>query len=166
MRIILKSILNHVEYFVNENYSQKTNINWRHKMNEMDIWTYMVSVREASGIQGIGVILLIGIGFGISSAIYNSENANIIGRVAATVFVLCVAMGYLFNGAITEWNFNQAAAGLAFLAETTEGISPGGQMIIEANDPGAPFSMIPDLIPGLFLVSVLVMQLAGIWTKK
>ena len=40
------------------------------------------------------------------------------------------------------------------------------KMIIEANDPGAPFSMIPDLIPGLFLVSVLVMQLAGIWTKK
>ena len=109
---------------------------------------------------------MIGLGFGISTAIYNNADANLVAKIAATVFVLCVAMGFLFNGAIAEWNINQAAAGLVWLSENTEGISPGGQLIIEANDPGAPFSMVPSLFPGLFILSVLVMQLGGIWTKK
>ena len=135
-------------------------------MTEMDVWNFMVSVREATGINSIGIILMIGLGFGISTAIYNNADANLVAKIAATVFVLCVAMGFLFNGAIAEWNINQAAAGLVWLSENTEGISPGGQLIIEANDPGAPFSMVPSLFPGLFILSVLVMQLSGIWMTK
>ena len=94
-------------------------------MTEMDVWNFMVSVREATGINSIGIILMIGLGFGISTAIYNNADANLVAKIAATVFVLCVAMGFLFNGAIAEWNINQAAAGLVWLSENTEGISPG-----------------------------------------
>ena len=97
---------------------------------------------------------------------YNSTDKNIIGKVSASVFVLTVATFYLFNNALVEWNVNQVAAGLAFLKETTEGISPGGQVIIDANNPGAPFSLMPNLVQGLFLLSVLVMQLSGIWMTK
>ena len=97
---------------------------------------------------------------------YNSTDKNIIGKITASIFVLSVAMFYLFNGALVEWNVNQVAAGLTYLKETTEGISPWGQTIIDANDPGAPFSLIPNLFSGLFLLSVLIMQLSGIWMTK
>ena len=135
-------------------------------MNEMDMWNYMQNAVNTGATQGIGIAILIGLGLWISGAMYNSIDKNIIGKITASVFVLSVAMFYLFNGALVEWNVNQVAAGLTYLKETTEGISPGGQTIIDANDPGAPFSLIPNLFSGLFLLSVLIMQLSGIWMTK
>ena len=135
-------------------------------MNEIDMWNYMQTAVNTGATQGIGIAILIGLGFWISGAMYASKDKNIIGKITASVFVLTVAMFYLFNGALVEWNVNQVAAGLAYLKETTEGISTGGQVIIDANDPGAPFSLIPNLFSGLFLLSVLVMQLSGIWMTK
>ena len=135
-------------------------------MNEIDMWNYMQTAVNTGATQGIGIAILIGLGFWISGTMYASKDKNIIGKITASVFVLTVAMFYLFNGALVEWNVNQVAAGLAYLKETTEGISPGGQVIIDANDPGAPFSLIPNLFSGLFLLSVLVMQLSGIWMTK
>ncbi len=135
-------------------------------MNEMDMWNYMQTAVSTGATQGIGIAIMIGLGFWISGAMYNSTDKNIIGKITASVFVLTVAVFYLFNGALVEWNLNQVAAGLSYLKETTEGISPGGQVIIDANDPGAPFSLMPNLFSGLFLLSVLVMQLSGIWMTK
>ena len=135
-------------------------------MNEMDMWNYMQNAVNTGATQGIGIAILIGLGLWISGAMYNSTDKNIIGKITASIFVLSVAMFYLFNGALVEWNVNQVAAGLTYLKETTEGISPGGQTIIDANDPGASFSLIPNLFSGLFLLSVLIMQLSGIWMTK
>jgi len=135
-------------------------------MNEIDMWNYMQTAVSTGATQGIGIAIMIGLGFWISGAMYNSADKNIIGKITASVFVLTVAVFYLFNGALVEWNLNQVAAGLSYLKETTEGISPGGQVIIDANDPGAPFSLMPNLVSGLFLLSVLVMQLSGIWMTK
>ena len=135
-------------------------------MNEMDMWNYMQTAVSTGATQGIGIAIMIGLGFWISGAMYNSTDKNIIGKITASVFVLTVAVFYLFNGALVEWNLNQVAAGLSYLKETTEGISPGGQVIIDANDPGAPFSLMPNLVSRLFLLSVLVMQLSGIWMTK
>ena len=135
-------------------------------MNELDMWNYMQTAVSNGATQGIGIAIMIGLGFWISGAMYNSTDKNIIGKITASVFVLTVAVFYLFNGALVEWNLNQVAAGLSYLKETTEGISPGGQVIIDANDPGAPFSLMPNLVSGLFLLSVLVMQLSGIWMTK
>tara|TARA_B110000003_G_scaffold238764_1_gene244509 strand:+ start:600 stop:1013 length:414 start_codon:yes stop_codon:yes gene_type:complete len=135
-------------------------------MNEMDLWNYAQTANSTGATYGIGLAILMGLGFWISGTMYNSTDKNIIGKITASVFVLTVATFYLFNNALVEWNVNQVAAGLAFLKETTDGISPGGQVIIDANDPGAPFSLIPNLVSGLFLLSVLVMQLSGIWMTK
>ena len=135
-------------------------------MNEVDMWNYMQTAVSTGATQGIGIAIMIGLGFWISGAMYNSTDKIIIGKITASVFVLTVAVFYLFNGALVEWNINQVAAGVSYLKETTEGISPGGQVIIDANDPGAPFSLIPNIVSGLFLLSVLVMQLSGIWMSK
>ena len=135
-------------------------------MNEYDLWTYAQAANSTGALYGIGLAIFIGLGFWISGTMYNSADKNIIGKITASVFVLTVATFYLFNNALVEWNINQVAAGLSYLKETTEGISPGGQVIIDANDPGATFSLIPNAVAGLFLASVLVMQLSGIWMTK
>ena len=135
-------------------------------MNEYDLWTYAQAANSTGALYGIGLAIFIGLGFWISGTMYNSADKNIIGKITASVFVLTVATFYLFNNALVEWNINQVAAGLSYLKETTEGISPGGQVIIDANAPGAPFSLIPNAVAGLFIASVLVMQLSGIWMTK
>ena len=158
-------LFNHT--IVVENSSQLKITNQKEKiMNEMDVWNYMQTALSTGATQGIVVAIFIGMGFWISGAMYNSTDKNIVGKITASVFVLTVGMFYLFNGAVVEWNLNQVAAGLAYLKETTEGISAGGQILIDANDPGAPFSLIPNVFSGLFLLSVLVMQLSGIWMTK
>ena len=135
-------------------------------MNEYDLWTYAQAANSTGALYGIGLAIFIGLGFWISGTMYNSADKNIIGKITASVFVLTVATFYLFNNALVEWNINQVAAGLSYLKETTEGISPGGQVIIDANDPGTPFSLIPNAVAGLIIASVLVMQLSGIWMTK
>jgi len=135
-------------------------------MTEMDLWNYATTASNANANQMIVIAILMGLGFWISGTMYNSSDKNIVGKITASIFVLTVASFFLFNTALLEWNINQVAAGLSYLKETTEGISPGGQVIIDANNPGAPFSMMPNLIQGLFLLSVLVMQLSGIWMTK
>ena len=115
-------------------------------MNEYDLWTYAQAANSTGALYGIGLAIFIGLGFWISGTMYNSADKNIIGKITASVFVLTVATFYLFNNALVEWNINQVAAGLSYLKETTEGISPGGQVIIDANDPGAPFSLIPNAV--------------------
>tara|TARA_B100002019_G_scaffold278526_1_gene279447 strand:- start:519 stop:932 length:414 start_codon:yes stop_codon:yes gene_type:complete len=135
-------------------------------MTEMDLWNYATTASNANANQMIVIAILMGLGFWISGTMYNSNDKNIVGKITASIFVLTVASFFLFNTALLEWNINQVAAGLSYLKETTEGISPGGQVIIDANNPGAPFSMMPNLVQGLFLLSVLVMQLSGIWMTK
>ena len=135
-------------------------------MTEMDLWNYATTASNANANQMTVIAILMGLGFWISGTMYNSSDKNIVGKITASIFVLTVASFFLFNTALLEWNINQVAAGLSYLKETTEGISPGGQVIIDANNPGAPFSMMPNLVQGLFLLSVLVMQLSGIWMTK
>jgi hypothetical protein len=38
--------------------------------------------------------------------------------------------------------------------------------LIAATDPGAAFSLMPDVIQGLFVVSILVMSIGPMWVKK
>ena len=66
-------------------------------MNEIDMWNYMQTAVNTGATQGIGIAILIGLGFWISGAMYTSKDKNIIGKITASVFVLTVAMFYLFN---------------------------------------------------------------------
>jgi hypothetical protein len=65
-----------------------------------------------------------------------------------------------------EWNMNGAAAGLQYLSSTDVPISPGAEKFIANANPGADFNLIPDLMQGVFLASVLVMQMGQIWMPK
>lgn len=61
---------------------------------------------------------------------------------------------------------NGAAAGLQNLASTDVPISPGAATFVANANPGAEFNLIPNLMQGVFLASVLVMQMGQIWMPK
>ena len=88
-------------------------------------------------------------------------------KISGTVFCLCVAWFWLFIWAIFEWNFNGVAG--VFMAMQANGmeISQGAQYIIsQASAPGSEVSLAPNLAQGLFLLSILAIQLGGLWMKK
>ena len=43
-------------------------------MNEMDMWNYMQTAVSTGATQGIGIAIMIGLGFWISGAMYNSTD--------------------------------------------------------------------------------------------
>ena len=53
-------------------------------MNEIDMWNYMQTAVNTGATQGIGIAILIGLGFWISGAMYASKDKNIIGKITAT----------------------------------------------------------------------------------
>ena len=45
-------------------------------------------------------------------------------------------------------------------------LSQGAQSIISNSQPGLEFNLMPDLVGGLFLAAIVVMQMSSIWMKK
>ena len=87
-------------------------------------------------------------------------------KLAATGFCLSVAYFIAFNTGWYEWNSNSIAAGLAQLQSMDVAISPMAEKFVANMNPGADFNIKPDLAQGVFIVSLLVMQLGSIWIPK
>ena len=94
------------------------------------------------------------------------DSDNMISKSAVTVFCLVVVWQINFIVAQIEWIFNGISG--AFVALQTAGteISSGAQEMIAAAQPGAAFNLMPDMISGIFILAILVMQLTTIWMKK
>ena len=94
------------------------------------------------------------------------DSDNMISKSAVTVFCLVVVWQINFIVAQIEWIFNGISG--AFVALQTAGteISSGAQEMIAAAEPGAAFNLMPDMISGIFILAILVMQLTTIWMKK
>ena len=94
------------------------------------------------------------------------DSDNMISKIAVTVFCLVVVWQINFIVAQIEWIFNGISG--AFVALETAGteISSGAQEMIAAAEPGAAFNLMPDMISGIFILTILVMQLTTIWMKK
>jgi len=94
------------------------------------------------------------------------DSDNMISKIAVTVFCLVVVWQINFIVAQIEWIFNGISG--AFVALQTAGteISSGAQEMIAAAQPGAAFNLMPDMISGIFILAILVMQLTTIWMKK
>ena len=135
-------------------------------MTELDIWTTFNISQSAAGAHFIGVAFLIWVGLRVSNNIRNSEEANLIMKLAGTGFCVSVVFFCAMNGGWYEWNMNGAAAGLQYLASTDVPISPGAATFVANANPGAEFNLIPNLMQGVFLASVLVMQRGQMWMPK
>ena len=119
-----------------------------------------------TGIAFASVAFLIWVGFRISNNISSSETPNILGQIAATVFVLMVALNGLFISATVDWINNGIAGILQSMADAGSEISGGAAQFISLNNPGADWTLVPNMFAARFWLSVLVMQLSGIWVRK
>ena len=135
-------------------------------MEEINAWNYMQMAGTTSATYFIGMAFLTWVGFRISSSVYNADSSNMIVKVAGTVFCVTVAWFWLFLWAIAEWNMNGVAGAFAFMQSQGMEISSGAQYIIANSDPAADPSIMPNIPQGLFLLSVLAIQLGGLWMKK
>jgi len=135
-------------------------------MTELDIWATFGANQSAAGSHFIAIAFLVWVGLRVSNNIRNSDEANIVMKLAGTGFCLSVAYFCAFNMGWYEWNANGTAAALSYLASTDIAISPGAQTFVAGMNLGADFNLKPDLMQGIFLASILVMQMGQIWMPK
>ena len=131
-------------------------------MTELDIWATFGANQSAAGSHFIAIAFLVWVGLRVSNNIRNSDEANIVMKLAGTGFCLSVAYFSAFNMGWYEWNANGTAAALSSL----ESISLGAQTFVTGMNPGADFNLRPSFIQGIFLASILVMQMGQIWMPK
>ena len=94
------------------------------------------------------------------------DSDNMISKSAVTVFCLVVVWQINFIVAQIEWIFNGISGAFVALQSAGTEISSGAQEMIAAAEPGAAFNLMPDMISGIFILAILVMQLTTIWMKK
>ena len=133
---------------------------------ELQIWSIHWTAMTALVISLAMSVFAIWVGFRLSNGIYNSGESNIVAKIAVTIFNLCVAYFVLFWCAYMEWHNNGVANAFKELSEAGTSISPNAQMHLDAGDPAAPLTLMPNLIEGLFLGSVLLIQLTQTWITK
>jgi hypothetical protein len=135
-------------------------------MNELDIWQAMYTGNIGNATYFLAIAFLIWVSFRVAISIRTNPESNLFARVVGTAFCLSTAYFALFNMAMSEWNINAAAAAFTWLASTDVAISPNAQMVIANTDPGAPPSIIPNLVQGIFVASAVLMQMGQIWMPK
>ena len=133
---------------------------------ELDLWNLLQITNMANGIQFLGIAFLAWVGMRISSSIYNSGDSNMVVKIAGTVFCLIVAYFMLFNFGLGAWNIAGSAAAMASLAEPLTPTAENFVAFAEMNSSSEGFSIIPNLAQGLLVLSILVIQLGGIWMAK
>ena len=125
------------------------------------------AISTAPGVGGIAVVRVSGPeALRISSSIYNSGDSNMLVKVSGTVFCLIIAYFMLFNFGLSAWNLAGTAAAMSAL---TEPLTPAAQNFIafaEANGSSEGFSIVPNVAQGLLILSLLLIQLGGIWMTK
>ena len=133
---------------------------------ELQIWSIHWTAMTALVIALASLIFAVWVGFRLSNGIYNSGETNIVAKIAATVFNLCIAWFLLYWWGYMEWHVNGVANAFGELQAAGTSISPNAQMHLAAGDPAAPLTMMPNIVQGLFLGSILVIQLVQTWTTK
>ena len=128
-------------------------------MNEMAVWNMMSTAYISNAIFFAACAFLIWVGFRFTSRIYYEGNINVIGKVFTTLFCLSVG-AFTFFTMMQGQDLAQGTAGAFSVLSETQDISSNAQSLIDSSEGKL------NLVQWVFLVSVLVMQLTQIWTKK
>tara|TARA_B100001057_G_scaffold486496_1_gene567766 strand:+ start:1642 stop:2046 length:405 start_codon:yes stop_codon:yes gene_type:complete len=132
--------------------------------SELEMWDLYWSAGTAVGIYFAALAFLIWVSFRAANMV--GETDNMIGKIAVTVFCLTIDWNILVNNAFFQWIQNSAGGVFVAMQEQGATLSPGAQTIIANSQPGLEFNLVPDLVGGLFLAAILVMQMSSIWMKK
>tara|TARA_B100000579_G_scaffold374189_1_gene338265 strand:+ start:202 stop:606 length:405 start_codon:yes stop_codon:yes gene_type:complete len=128
-------------------------------MNEMAVWNMMSTAYISNAIFFAACAFLIWVGFRFTSRIYYEGNINLIGKIFTTLFCLSIGAFTFFTMAQGQALAQGTASAFSALSDVQD-ISSNAQSLIDNSDGKL------NLVQWIFLVSVLVMQLTQIWTKK
>ena len=132
--------------------------------SELEMWNLYWSAGTAVGVYFAALVFLIWVSFRAANMVGGTD--NMIGKIAVTVFCLTIDWNMLVNNGFFEWVQNSAGGVFVAMQEQGATLSSGAQTIIANSQPGMEFNLIPDLVNGLFLAAVVVMQMSSIWMKK
>ena len=129
-------------------------------MTEVDIWNILYMGLISNSMYFVGMVLLTWLGFRFAARIYDDQNANVMGKVTATVFYLFVGMFFYNTMSISGDMISGSASMMSALPGDP---SEGAQRLI-ANaasglPPGGPISL-------AFNIVIVFFQLAMTWGKK
>ena len=132
--------------------------------SELEMWNLYWSAGTAVGVYFAALVFLIWVSFRAANMVGGTD--NMIGKIAVTVFCLTIDWNMLVNNGFFEWVQNSAGGVFVAMQEKGATLSAGAQTIIANSQPGMEFNLMPDLVNGLFLAAVVVMQMSSIWMKK
>ena len=135
-------------------------------MTELDLWNHLWMASGSNATWFIGLAFLSWVGLRAGQNIYNNPDTPLLMKISATVFCFFVANGWITNFAFSEWNANGVANAMTSIQEEGAILSSYANELIAATDPGAAFSLMPDVIQGLFVASILIMSIGPMWVKK
>ena len=126
-------------------------------MEEYQILNLMNVSFISNAMYFVGLVLFTWLGFRFANAIYEEGNAPLISKVFASLYFLCVAAFFFFNGQVAGSILSNYSAQLVEI-----GASSGERIAEFADNPLGPVK----LLGVFFSVLILVMQLARTWIKK
>ena len=132
--------------------------------SELEMWNLYWSAGTAVGVYFAALVFLIWVSFRAANMVGGTD--NMIGKIAVTVFCLTIDWNMLVNNGFFEWVQNSAGGVFVAMQEQGATLSAGAQTVITNSQPGMEFNLMPDLVNGLFLAAVVVMQMSSIWMKK
>lgn len=128
-------------------------------MDEYAAWTLMSAFFTSNAIFFLASIVAVWLGFRMSNNIFEGGNAPMIAKVLTTTYCLCVA--FFMFGTLSQNTSLLVSFGAIFadMSATTE-ISAAASELSEFD------STIPTLVNIVFVASILIFQMAGVWMKK
>ena len=126
-------------------------------MTEVQLLNLLYLFFISNAMYFVGFVILIWLGFRFANNIYQNENADVLARIFASLFYVCVCIFMTFNG-LTGGSVLEAYT--AQLTEIGSSAAPRLQLAVDnVAGLGGPLSVI-------FSILVLIMQLTLTWRKK
>ena len=126
-------------------------------MTEYQIFNMMYVGFISNSMYFVGCVLLIWLGFRMANNIYNSPDANMASKLFTSLFCVLVAMITYYTQQI-----GAAILGTAVTSLTDIGAASAERMVQYVDNP----LTIGGTVQTLFVLVVLVFQLAITWSKK
>jgi hypothetical protein len=126
---------------------------------ELASWTLMASFLTANATYFVGGIIAVWLGFRISYNIYAGEGTPLLARLLATAYSLCATF-YMYSTLSQQVRtVTDFANGFAAASQTQE-LSAAAQRMAAFD------GTVPSIVNTVFVVAIIIFQLAGIWMKR
>ena len=128
-------------------------------MDEYATWTLMSAFFTNNAIFFFASIVAVWLGFRMSNNIFESGGAPMFAKALTTLYCLCVAF-FMFGTLSQNTSLLVAFASIfAEMSATTE-ISSAATELSQFD------TTIPTLVNVVFVLSIIMLQMAGVWMKK